>query len=125
MRTTLLLWLALPLAAAEYSAPAGVRPAIRRPGAAGILPGGRVIAPMGRQYVTGPGLFGLAVSPNGRTIVSANGGPDRFSLTVLEKGKSLPFTVHQLLAPRRRREKEKEPEDRDDDEWHSVCMGLA
>src|SRR4029450_10168928 len=53
------------LAAAQYSAPAGTRPALRRPGAASILPGGRIIAPLGIQYITGPGPFGLARSPGG------------------------------------------------------------
>lgn len=34
--------------AADYAAPAGTRPAIRRPGAESTLPGGRMIAPLGR-----------------------------------------------------------------------------
>jgi YVTN family beta-propeller protein len=106
------------LAAAEYSAPAGMRPAIRRPGAPSILPGGRIIAPLGIQYITGPGPFGLAASPSGRTIVSANSGPERFSLTVLEREKSRRVVRH-LVAPR----KKDEPADSDD--WRSVFMGLA
>src|SRR3981189_764117 len=69
--------------AAEYHAPAGTRPAVRRPGAESILPGGRVIAPLGRQFQTGPGPFGLAVSPNGRLVVTANGGPRRYSFTLV------------------------------------------
>ena len=55
--------------AAEYSAPAGSRPAIRRPGSPSIIPGGRIVAPTGRQYITGPGPFGLAISPDSKTIV--------------------------------------------------------
>ena len=43
---------------------------------------------MGNQHVTGPGPFGLAISASGKTLVSANSGPDRFSLTVLEWDKS-------------------------------------
>ena len=43
--------------------------------------------PLGNQYVTGPGPFGLAISASGRTLVSANSGPDRFSLTVVEQDK--------------------------------------
>ena len=111
--------LALPLAAADYSAPAGIRPAMLRPDAA-VLPGGRVIAPLGRQYVTGPGPFGLAVSPAGRTLVSSNGGPDRYSLTVMERGKGGGWTARHLMVPKPRRD-----EDRDADEWRSVFMGLA
>ena len=83
----LLLFLAVPVCAAEYSAPAGIRPALRRPGAASILPGGRIISPLGHQYVTGPGPFGLAISASGKTLASANSGSDRFSLTVLEREK--------------------------------------
>jgi phospholipase C len=69
----------------EYRAPAGVRPAIRRPGAPSILPGGRVLAPLGKQYSTGPGPFGLAISPSRKLVASADIGPRRCSLTVLER----------------------------------------
>src|SRR6266850_10248 len=106
------------LAAAEYSAPAGTRPALRRPGAPSILPGGKIIAPLGIQYITGPGPFGLAASPTGKTIVSANSGPERFSLTILEREKGRRAVRH-LVAPR----KKDEPADSDD--WRSVFMGLA
>jgi YVTN family beta-propeller protein len=116
----LILFAALGLTAAEYSAPAGVRPAIRRPGAASILPGGRVIAPMGVQYVTGPGPFGLAISPGGKTVVSANSGPDRFSLTILERDKGSRRLVRHLVARAKKQEEAEDPED-----WRSVFMGLA
>src|SRR5262245_46087531 len=106
------------LAAAEYSAPAGMRPALRRPGARSILPGGSIIAPLGIQYITGPGPFGLAASPTGRTIVSANSGPERFSLTILEREKGRRAVRH-LVAPRKR------DEPADSDNWRSVFMGLA
>src|ERR1700691_3614489 len=96
-----LLLLTIPIFAADYSAPAGIRPALRRPGAASILPGGRIISPLGNQYVTGPGPFGLAISASGRTLVSANSGPDRFSLTVLEQDKSGAWSVRQVIAPKR------------------------
>ena len=121
MRILFCILAALPLAGADYAAPAGIRPAVRRPGAASILPGGRVIAPLGRQYVTGPGPFGLALSPDGRTLVSSNGGPDRYSLTILEKGKNLPWTTRHLVAPQPAGKSEPEGED----DWRSVFMGLA
>src|SRR6476646_3265149 len=105
----LLLLIPVLLAAAEYSAPAGTRPALRRPGAASILPGGRIIAPLGIQYVTGPGPFGLAISPRGRTLVSANSGPERFSLTILEREKGKRRLVRHLVAPG----KKDEPADAD------------
>jgi YVTN family beta-propeller protein len=116
-----LFFLAASLNAAEYSAPAGVRPAIRGPKGASILPGGRIIAPIGAQYVTGPGPFGLAISPNGRTVVSANSGPERFSLTFVDHDKNGRAQVrHQVAHARKEAEEEKETED-----WRSVFMGLA
>ena len=113
-----LLGLVLAAWAADYATPAGQFPALRRPGAASILPGGRVVLPLGELHATGPGPFGLAVSPNGRTVVTANGGPQRFSFTVLEKGKQR-WEVRHLLAPR-----DRDP-DAGEDDWRSVFMGLA
>jgi YVTN family beta-propeller protein len=124
MRISLLL-LTIPIFAADYSAPAGIRPALRRPGAASILPGGRIISPLGNQYVTGPGPFGLAISASGRTLVSANSGPDRFSLTVLEQEKSGAWSVRQLIAPKKKPVEKEGDRDKDDEAWHSVFMGLA
>jgi len=105
--------------AADYVPPAGTRYALRRPGAQTVLPGGRVIEPTGRQYTTGPGPFGLAVSPSGRMVVSANSGTPGCSLTVLQRDGAFWRTRH-LVAPVR---KEGEPEPEDD--WRSVFMGLA
>jgi DNA-binding beta-propeller fold protein YncE len=101
-----------------YSAPAGRRPAIWRPGGTGVLPGGRVMAPYGRQYITGPGPFGLAVSAAGRTVVTANGGPNRYSLTVLEENRG-EWAVRHLVAPRAK------DDDARENDWRSVFMGLA
>ena len=78
-----------------------------------------MIEPLGRAFQTGPGAFGLVVSPDGRFAVTANGGPDRFSLTVLDTN-SEPWQVTQIRAPR----KEDKPQAGDED-WHSVFMGLA
>ena len=49
------------ITAADYRPPAGVRPVIKRPGGESIIPGGRYIAPLGRQFQTGPGPWGLAI----------------------------------------------------------------
>jgi DNA-binding beta-propeller fold protein YncE len=109
----------IPAIAADYSAPAGTRPAIHRPGAPSILPGGRIIAPMGRQYLTGPGPFGLALSPDEKTLISVNSGPERFSVSVLEKDKNGSLTTHHLVvAPHQERSE-------DTGEWRSVFMGAA
>ncbi len=107
------------IAAQSYSAPAGIRPALRRPGAS-ILPGGRVIGPLGDEYPTGPGAFGLAASSSGKTVVTSNTGPGRNSLTVLERDRNNRFEARQILA--------RQPaaaDESDAAEWRSVFMGLA
>ncbi|MGH9657580.1 MAG: hypothetical protein ACRD96_03490, partial [Bryobacteraceae bacterium] len=59
------------LLAAEYAAPAGMQPALRRPAAASILPGGRIAAPLGLQFPIDDNPRAIAVSPGGRFAVSA------------------------------------------------------
>lgn len=107
--------------AAEFRPPAGERPAVRRVGAESILPGGRIVDPLGRQFVTGPGAFGLAVSPDGKYAVTADGGPNRYSLSILALEGS-PWQLRQLKA---RRDKEPAEPENDEDDWRSIFMGLA
>jgi YVTN family beta-propeller protein len=105
--------------AQSFSAPAGIRQALRRIGPS-ILPGGRIIAPFGEEFVTGAGAFGMAVSASGRTVVTSNGGPGRNSLTVLERDKSGHWDVRQVAA------QSGDPSGEDEDEfWRGVFMGLA
>jgi YVTN family beta-propeller protein len=101
-----------------YSAPAGLRPAARRAGAS-ILPGGRVVAPYGEEYPIGPGAFGLAISPSGRTVVTANSGPVRYSLTILERAAGARWQARQLVV---RPPDNIEPRGTG---WSGVSMGLA
>src|SRR5207244_6238885 len=88
-----------------------------------ILPGGRIIAPLGRQYMTGPGPFGLAISPDGKTIVSVNSGPECFSLTILERDKKGGMLTRHLVAlsPGKLSRAERDDHER----WRSVFMGVA
>ena len=83
------------------------------------LPGGRVITPLGDEVLTGPGSFGLALSPSGRFAVTSDGGPNRYTLTLLDSHASATRTVDTT-----RKQKPPVPEE-DDTEWHSVFMGLA
>src|SRR5205823_454655 len=85
------------LLAQPYSAPAGIRPAHQHSNAS-ILPGGRVIQPLGDSFITGAGPFGLAISNSGKTLITANTGPGRNSLTLLELEKSGQWVVRHLLA---------------------------
>src|ERR1700750_1072790 len=71
---------------AEYQSPAGQRYAVAGRSVA-ILPGGRILEPLGQQIDTGPGPFGLAVSDRG-AAASANIGYERFGVTVLEPEKN-------------------------------------
>ncbi len=109
-----------PAPVVEFRAPAGERPAARRVGAESILPGGRMIEPLGRQFATGPGAFGLAISPGGKFAVTADGGPDRYSLTILDMTTE-PWRLQRLEAKRRN----DKPAPGDDDDWRSVFLGLA
>lgn len=117
-----MLLLVLTLLAADYAAPAGSQFAMRKPGGPAILPGGRLVNPEGAQIQTGPGPFGIAVSPDGSTTVTANSGPERFSLTVVKRNGNGTRSVRHLVAPRRARGV---PRSDEDDEWRSVFMGLA
>lgn len=104
--------------AQHYIAPAGERSAVKRLGAESILPGGRLITPLGRQFSTGPAPFGLSVSPNGSRVATADGGRDRSSVTVLsEAGNTMRRA--RFAAPR-----EGSRESRQDD-WRGVYLGIA
>ncbi len=106
---------------AEYSTPAGTRPAIAHRGLPSILPGGRIIVPEGRQLVTGPGPYGLAISPDHKTLITANSGPERFSVTVVELGKNEP-TVRNFVASTERPKSQGREEEQ---QWRTVFMGVA
>ncbi|MGA2157553.1 MAG: hypothetical protein ABSH37_24355, partial [Bryobacteraceae bacterium] len=87
------------ISAQSYTAPAGDRPALRRSGPS-ILPGGRIVAPLGEEYSTGPGAFAIAVSASGKTVVTADGGPFHYSFTVLERAsRDARWQVSQAVAP--------------------------
>ena len=107
--------------AQQYSPPAGVRPS-HVDSAVSILPGGRVIAPMGEQHVTGAEPLALALSSSGKVLITANRGNGRSSLTVMEHGKTwgvrqLPVATAPLAAALVSRGS--------DEGWRSVSTGLA
>lgn len=108
------LFVSILLLAQSYRPPAGTLPANAK-GPDYVLPGGRQLAPLGTLRATGPGPFGLAISADGETLASSDGGPQRFSLTVLPR----------TGDPRRLRAPKKDEKEAEDDEWRSVFMGLA
>ncbi len=74
----------------EYSAPAGQLPATRETVISGqpaaVLPSGRLITPAGKEInVDAPKPFGLALSPDGRTLATINSGASRFSTTLISE----------------------------------------
>lgn len=119
MRAHLVLLLATTVSAAEYRSPAGNQAPNPRPGASSVLPGGRTLEPLGRQFASGPGPFGIAISPNGRLIATANSGPEEFSVSVLRRDDRGRYQVSHLVAP-----KENSDEARFNT-WRGVHMGIA
>jgi DNA-binding beta-propeller fold protein YncE len=85
-----------------------------------VLPGGRFLTPLGRQGIIGPGAFGIAISPSGRYIVTANIGPNRYSFSVVEKDKAR-WKVQHHIAPR----PDELESEIDEDVWRSVSPGIA
>ena len=72
----------------RYAAPAGELPATRHVTIDGldaaVLPNGRLITPAGVEVSVGaPKPFGLALSPDGRTLATVNSGAGPFSVTLL------------------------------------------
>ncbi len=64
-------------------APAGTRPVRINPAGETVLPNGRLITPLGKQVKVAPHPYGLALSPDGRTLVTANSGTAPFSFSIL------------------------------------------
>src|SRR5262244_550969 len=72
----------------DFSAPAGNRPATTSTTIDGVraavLPNGRLVTPAGTEVsVQAPKPFGMALSPDGRTIATLNSGAGPFSLTLI------------------------------------------
>ncbi len=49
-----------------------------------ILPNGRIITPFGKNILTAPHPYGIALSPDGNTIVTANSGVGPLSITIIK-----------------------------------------
>jgi YVTN family beta-propeller protein len=50
-----------------------------------ILPNGRIITPTGKSIRTAPHPYGLTLSPDGQTVVTANSGTNPLSITIVRK----------------------------------------
>ena len=67
----------------ELKPPAGDRPVHIDPSGETVLPSGRLITPLGRQVRVAPHPYGLAISPDGKTLVTANSGTHPFSVSII------------------------------------------
>jgi DNA-binding beta-propeller fold protein YncE len=65
------------------AAPAGVRPTEIVPGGESVLPNGRLITPQGVQVKVAPHPYGLALSPDGKMLVTSNSGTWPFSVSIM------------------------------------------
>jgi YVTN family beta-propeller protein len=66
-------------------APASQENTSIQPDGVTIIPNGRIIQPYGRTYRIAPHPFGLALSPDGTTAVTANSGTSPLSITILRQ----------------------------------------
>jgi len=101
--------------AQELKAPAGDAPVKIDVSGETILPNGRLITPLGRQVKVAPHPYGLALSPDGKTLVTANSGTHPFSVSIITQLNSPQPQVAQIPPGFK-------PADADPD---SVFLGVA
>jgi len=78
----------------QLQAPAGARPVKIDPAGETVLPNGRLITPLGKHVTVAPHPYGLALSPDGKTLVTANSGTSPFSFSIItELGSDQPKVV--------------------------------
>ena len=76
------------LKGADYRPPAGDQPPHDSPTSFfSVLPGGRFMEPVIRTRIVGPAPSVMAVGPYEHFVVTADGGPLPFSLSILEEDK--------------------------------------
>ena len=61
-----------------------------------IIPNGRIITPRGKQIMVAPHPFGLVLSPDGKTIITANSGVGPFSISIIQDFNSATPLVKQI-----------------------------
>ncbi len=85
-----------PARVAELGAPAGNRPTEIVPGGTSILPNGRLITPQGVQVKVAPHPYGMALSPDGKMLVTSNNGTWPFSVSIISDLSSNKPEVRQI-----------------------------
>src|SRR5579863_5936822 len=69
----------------DLASPAGKLPVSILPDGAAVLPNGRRITPRGVQVKVAPHPYGLALSPDGQTLVTVNSGTSPFSVSIITR----------------------------------------
>lgn len=82
--------------AQTMSAPAGRLPVSSDPRSKLVIPNGRILTPAGTSVRVAPHPYGLAVSPDGGTVVTANSGTSPISLSVIDVRDGTPRNVRQI-----------------------------
>jgi len=101
----------------SMQAPAGDRFTHIDPAGETVLPNGRLITPRGVQVKVAPHPYGLALSPDGRTLVTSNSGTAPFSVSIVTDLASPSPKVAQIPEGFPKRDTESDPD--------SVYMGVA
>ncbi|MBC7923975.1 MAG: hypothetical protein H7Z75_23120 [Ferruginibacter sp.] len=78
------------------TAPAGNAYTQINPDSATVLPNGRLITPLGKTIRVAPHPYGLVLSPDGSTVITANSGTAPLSITFLRNGLGGTPTVQQI-----------------------------
>jgi YVTN family beta-propeller protein len=106
-----------PAQVAELVAPAGNRPTEINPRGETVLPNGRLVTPQGVQVKVAPHPYGLALSPDGKTLVTSNSGTWPFSVSIISDLSSSQPSVQQIPPGYPQRGSEPDPK--------SVYLGVA
>lgn len=61
-----------------------------------VIPNGRLITPLGKQITVAPHPFGLTISPDGKTIITANSGVGPFSISIIKDYNSATPSLKQI-----------------------------
>lgn len=69
----------------DLAAPAGKLPVSILSDGAAVLPNGRRITPRGAHVKVAPHPYGLALSPDGQTLVTVNSGTSPFSVSIITR----------------------------------------
>ncbi|HVB28192.1 MAG TPA: bifunctional YncE family protein/alkaline phosphatase family protein [Terriglobia bacterium] len=99
------------------AAPAGVRPTEIVPSGETVLPNGRLITPQGVQVKVAPHPYGLALSRDGKMLVTSNSGTWPFSVSIISDLSSSKPQVGQIPPGYPPKRSETDPE--------SVYLGVA